>query len=149
MCSFVASSFSPRLPDLDEMSIRVQEEGLGFLPSLERGSQKLRSARAQEVVGGQAVRNLNAQFADDADLTPRYTENRAEAKRVQRLEAFLSPLVCSVPPYLGKADTSRQSSSILSHTACHTRAVLSQPPETMRLLSGDHATDRTQPECPV
>src|SRR6266567_7132754 len=65
--SLFASPFGfPHLPDLQEMSIWVMEEGPGLVAPLERRSEKLGSARAQDLVGGQAVRNLNAQFADDA-----------------------------------------------------------------------------------
>lgn len=43
-----ASPFGfPRLPDLQEMSIRVKEEGAGLLSPIERWGDKLRSARAE------------------------------------------------------------------------------------------------------
>src|SRR6266699_3833176 len=63
--SLFASPFGfPHLPDLQEMSIWVMEEGPGLVAPLERRSEKLGSARAQDLVGGQAVRNLKAQFAE-------------------------------------------------------------------------------------
>ncbi len=65
--SLFASPFGfPHLPDLQEMSIWVMEEGPGLVAPIERRGEKLGSARAQDLVGGRAVRNLNAQFADDA-----------------------------------------------------------------------------------
>jgi hypothetical protein len=65
--SLFSSPFGfPLLPDLQEMSIWVMEEGLGLVAPLERRGEKLGSARAQDLVGGRAVRNLTAQFADGA-----------------------------------------------------------------------------------
>src|SRR5258708_19730430 len=48
------------------MSIRVMEEGPDLVAPIERRGEKLGSARAEYLVGSRAVRNPNAQFADDA-----------------------------------------------------------------------------------
>src|SRR5437588_11580723 len=53
------------------MSIRVMEKGARLVAPLERGSEKLSSARAQDLIGSQAVRNPNAQFADHAPAIQR------------------------------------------------------------------------------
>src|SRR6266536_5033443 len=48
------------------MSIRVMEEGPDLAAPIEGRGEKLGSARAEDLVGSRAVRNPNAQFADDA-----------------------------------------------------------------------------------
>src|SRR5260370_6761729 len=48
------------------MSIWVMEEGPGLVAPSERRGEKLGSARAEDLVGSRAVRNPNAQFADNA-----------------------------------------------------------------------------------
>src|SRR5258708_6718172 len=53
------------------MSIRVMEEGPGLVAPIERSGEKLGSARAEDLVGSQAVRNPNAQFADNALVVER------------------------------------------------------------------------------
>src|SRR5260221_9560413 len=53
------------------MSIRVMEEGPGLVAPIERRGEKLGSARAEDLVGSRAVRNPNAQFADDALVVER------------------------------------------------------------------------------
>jgi hypothetical protein len=70
-CSFAAHFGFPHLPDLEEMSIRVMEEGPGLVAPIERRGEKLGSARAEDVVGSRAVRNPNAQFADNALVVER------------------------------------------------------------------------------
>ena len=47
------------------------EEGPGLVAPLERRGEKLGSARAEDLVGSRAVRNPNAQFADDALVVER------------------------------------------------------------------------------
>src|SRR2546421_241413 len=54
-CSFAAHFGFPHLPDLEEMSIRVMEEGPGLVAPLERRGEKLGSARAEDLVGSRAV----------------------------------------------------------------------------------------------
>ena len=72
-CSTQAHLFIrfPHLPDLQEMSIRVMEEGPSLVAPLEGRGEKLGSARAQDLVGSQAIRNPNAQFADHARAVKR------------------------------------------------------------------------------
>src|SRR5258708_841525 len=53
------------------MPIRVMEEGPGPVAPSERRGEKLGSARAEDVVSSRAVRNPNAQFADDASAVER------------------------------------------------------------------------------
>src|SRR5258708_19275081 len=65
-CSFASHFGFSHLPDLEEMSIRVMEEGPGLVAPLEGRGEKLSSARAQDLIGSRAVRNPNAQFADHA-----------------------------------------------------------------------------------
>jgi len=43
---------------------------------------------------------------------------------------------------------SRSSPIVIPDAASHNRIVLSLEPETMRVPSGENATDETQPECP-
>ncbi|HCF86271.1 MAG TPA: hypothetical protein DEV72_13840, partial [Ktedonobacter sp.] len=47
------------------------EEGPGLVAPIERRGEKLGSARAEDVVGSRAVRNPNAQFADNALVVER------------------------------------------------------------------------------
>src|SRR5712691_2872852 len=47
-CSFASRRSFPHLPDLQEMSIRVMEEGPGLVAPLERRGEKLGSARAED-----------------------------------------------------------------------------------------------------
>src|SRR2546425_623655 len=70
--SFAAHFGFPHLPDLEEMSIRVMEEGPGLVAPLEGWGEKLGSARAEDLVGNRAVRNPNAQFADHARAGQRW-----------------------------------------------------------------------------
>src|SRR5260370_16199807 len=70
-CSFASHFGFSHLPDLQEMSIRVMEEGPGLVAPLEGRGEKLGSARAQDLVGSQAIRNPNAQFADHARAVQR------------------------------------------------------------------------------
>src|SRR3989441_12837885 len=65
--SLFASPFGfPHLPDLQEISIRVMEEGPSLVAPFKGRGEKLGSPRAQDLVSGRAVGNLNAQFTDDA-----------------------------------------------------------------------------------
>ncbi|EFH86338.1 hypothetical protein Krac_7631 [Ktedonobacter racemifer DSM 44963] len=47
----------PRLPDLQEMSIRIVEEGPCLVAVMGRWGDKFGSARAKDLIGSRAVRN--------------------------------------------------------------------------------------------
>src|SRR5579859_7042999 len=54
------------------MSVRVMEEGPGLVAPGEGRGEKLGSASAQYLIGSQAVRNLNAEFANNAPAVKRW-----------------------------------------------------------------------------
>ena len=55
----------PRLRDLQQMAIRVVEEGPDLITPLDGRGDEHGSAGAQHLVGSRAVRHPHGQFADD------------------------------------------------------------------------------------